>query len=339
VIIVSPLVGSEAQAKSVPAPRAGRRKPAGTPHPTPSIVRDPTRARLLAELDRKCQRRDDRAFAAQGGANGEVVAYGGDVVHAHDRGTAIDAVDDCGEGARVALAGPPEGEGADEVLARDRQQHRTAEGDDGVEMAQHLDRLRRGLGEVGPGVEHDAVGCDADLDRHRHAFAQERHDVGDHVVVVGELLALRLGARVHQHHPGPALGARDRQVDVAQPAHVVDEVGALGEHRARDRRFPRIDRDDQTQVDETGDEGRDATDLLVGNERINAGDPRLPTDVDDRRAGGGEHLGALDLGVDAVEQPAVGEGLRAGVHDPHDERLAGRRDEGAIAQPQHRRRA
>ena len=144
---------------------------------------------------------------------------------------------------------------------------------------------------------------------------------------------------MHQHDPGPVLGARDGQTDVAQATHVVDEMGALGEHRAGHLRLPCVDRDDHAELDEPGDEGRDAADLLVGVERIDAGDPRLATDIDDRGTGGGELLGARDLFVDSCVPPAVRERLRAGVDDPHDQRLANRRDEGAIAQPQHRRRA
>ena len=206
-------------------------------------------------------------------------------------------------------------------------------------MAQHFDGLRGGLGEIRSGVEHDAVDADTNVDRRRHALPQERHDVGDDVVVVGELLALRCGPRVHEHDPRTALGTRHCQVDVAQAAHVVDQMGALGEHGACDSWLPGVDRHDQAEVDEPGHERRDTADLLVRIEWIDAGDSRFTTDIDDRSSAGGELLGARDLVVDAVVQPTVGERLRAGVDDPHDQRFANRRDQGAIAQPQHRRRA
>ncbi len=221
--------------------------------------------------------------------------HGGDIVDAHDRRAAVDTVADRGERAGVAPARPPQRQGTDEVLARDRQQDRPAELDDGVEVAQHLDRLSGCLGEVRARVEHDAVDVDTHVDHLRHALPQERDDVGDDVVVVGELLALRRRPGVHHHDPGTALGTRDGQIDVAQATHVVDEVGALGEHGAGHLRLPRVDRHDHVESDEPGDEGRDTADLLVGVERVDAGDPRFTPDVDDRGSGGGELLGARDL--------------------------------------------
>ena len=79
---------------------------------------------------------------------------------------------------------------------------------------------------------------------HRAALLHERHDVAHDVSpVVGEVLHLGLGARVHEDQPGTVRGARVGQGRVAQSAHVVDEMRTGVEPRVRDRWLPRVDRD------------------------------------------------------------------------------------------------
>ena len=87
--------------------------------------------------------------------------HGGDVVDANDRGAAVKPSATAAS-VPASRSGPPQRQRADEVLARHGQQDRPAEGHDGFEMGQHVDRLGGRLGEIRAGVEHDAVDVDPD---------------------------------------------------------------------------------------------------------------------------------------------------------------------------------
>src|SRR5439155_7605078 len=108
----------------------------------------------------------------------------------------------------------------------------------------------RRLREVGPGIEHELLGSDAVGLGELHAIAQEGEDIGDDVVVMGEVLVLGFGAGVHHHEGGTGGGAGVGQLDVAQPADVVDDVGAGVDGGARHGRLPRVDGDGDAGGDE-----------------------------------------------------------------------------------------
>ena len=181
--------------------------------------------------------RGELAVAAQGGADGQEVARRRHVVDPQEVRPGVDPVRERGERAGPALARPAAGERADEVLARDGQQHRPAERQDRVEAPQHRDRLGGRLGEVRPRVEHDLLLPHPGGDRGRHPLLEEADDVGDHVVVAAgvEQRALRRHARVHDHERRARVGAHARQVRVAQAGDVVDDRRPGG-HRGRRHR-------------------------------------------------------------------------------------------------------
>ena len=119
-----------------------------------------------------------------------------------------------------------------------------------LEAAQDGDRLRRRLGEVRAGIEHDLLGANPACARERHALGEEARDVGEDVVVEVRVLQplLGRGARVHEHERRTALSADVRQLGVAQPADVVDDGRAGVDGRLRDRRLVRVDRDDRPEL-------------------------------------------------------------------------------------------
>src|SRR5690606_32578414 len=131
-----------------PRPRAAGRPPetprlraAGRPPETPRL-----RAALPAERLGQRERLRDLLPARQHRRHPQVVGHHADVVDAEDRARAGERPD---RGQRPAqpLAGRLAGDRADEVLARQGQQHRVPERPHAVELAQHPDGLVRGLGE------------------------------------------------------------------------------------------------------------------------------------------------------------------------------------------------
>jgi hypothetical protein len=117
------------------------------------------------------------------------------------------------------------------------------EGLQAIELAQDRDRLRGRLGEIGAGVEDQLLEGDAVVEREVDPLAQEGLDVGRDVVVVGERLALGLGARVHEHEGRAGARRELGQPGVAQPADVVEHHRPGLQGRARHLGLPRVDRD------------------------------------------------------------------------------------------------
>ena len=79
-------------------------------------------------------------------------------MHAEDVRALLHAVGERGQRAGQARARRAPGEGADEVLARDRHQQRPPELVQAPHLRQQPDRLRRRLGEVGTGIEDQLLG-------------------------------------------------------------------------------------------------------------------------------------------------------------------------------------
>ena len=76
------------------------------------------------------------------------------------------------------------GDHPQEVLARDRQEDRTAEHLKLVESAEDLDAVARGLRVVEPRVEDDLLAPDPELEGGVDALAQKREDIDDRILVV-----------------------------------------------------------------------------------------------------------------------------------------------------------
>ena len=162
----------------------------------------------------------------------------------------IDAVGQCRQRARQALARRARGERADEVLARDRQQQRTLQLVQTAQLHEQLCGLGRRLGEVGPGIDDQLLPLDARGDRRGYALAQKgEHLRGDVAVALGvPQPPPGRRERVHDHQRGSGLGAHLRQPRVAQAAGVVDDDRARRDRRARDRRLVRVRRDDRPEL-------------------------------------------------------------------------------------------
>ena len=165
-------------------------------------------------------------------------------------------------------------------------------------------------------------------------LGEERQHVIDDVVVGRELLALGCGSGVHHDEGGAGVGAAAGDGRVAQSADVVDERGAGIEDGGGDRRLPRVDRNGDAGGDEAAHERHDARRFVGRVAGRRGGDARLAADIDDRRAVGDEGEGPVDLGVEARQITAVGEGVGAGVDDAHEERLARPELDDASREPQ-----
>ena len=215
---------------------------------------------------------------------------------------------------------------AEEVLARDRQQHRVPERAHDVEPAQDRDRLGRRLGEVRARVEHDLPLPHPARARHRDPLGEEVRDVRDDVVVGAgiEPRALRLDARVHDHERCAGAGADVGERRVAQARDVVDHARPRRDRRLRDLRLVGVDRDQHVVLgDDPLDHRHHALDLQRGGDgRAQAGG-RLAADVDDRRARRHVRGGAGGPRGEVGQLAAVGERVGRRVDDAHQQRRAG----------------
>ena len=215
---------------------------------------------------------------------------------------------------------------AEEVLARDRQQHGMPERAHGVEPPQHRDGLRRRLGEVGARVEHDLPLPHPARARHRDALGQEADDVLDHVVVGAgiEQRPLRLDPRVHDHERRAGARADVGERRVAQARDVVDHARARRDRRLRDLRLVGVDRDEHVVLgDDPLDQRHHALDLLGGGDGRAHADRRLAADVDDRRARRHVRGGAGGARLEVGQLAGVGERVGRRVDDAHQQRRAG----------------
>jgi hypothetical protein len=167
-----------------------------------------------------------------------------------------------------------------------------------------------------------------------HPFAQERLDVGRDVAVFGECLLLGLGARVHHDQGGAGPRGEVGQPWVAQPADVVEHRGPGVQRGTRHGGLPRVDGDAHPLRGEALDEGHDARGLLLGSGRRGVGHARLRPDVDEVGALGDQLESPRHLVLERVQAHRVGEGVVAGVDDPHDQRAPRLHGDGAVAQTQ-----
>ena len=271
-------------------------------------------------------------------AHGEEVGRGAHVMHPDRVRAGVRRPADRGQRRRPAIAGPATGDRTEEVLARDGQQQRAAERVEQVEPPQHRDRLRRSLGEVRPWIEQQLLGVHPGVLGDRDPLPEEVPHIDDDVLVEAgvEQRLLRLGARVHQHQAGARRRADVRQRELPQPGDVVDELRAGRDRRLRDRRLVGVDGDDHVELARDPlDHGHHARGLLVGGHRRTAAERRLAADVDDPRARRDQLARPRDARLDVGQLAGVGERVRRGVDDAHQQRRARERD----PRPAHAQRA
>ena len=295
-----PPEGNRCRWASGPALRcSGRRPVMGVTNPS----------RLCGRIHfRASSSRVERAhllLAAQHPPHVEEVAHGGDVVHAHDRRARVGGPAARGERPGQALGRRAARDRAQEVLARDRQQQRPAERAQPLEVAQHRDRLRRRLGEVRARVEHELLvarrpGARATA----HALAQERHDVGDDVVVVGEALVLRRRARVHDDERR-ARRARRASASAGSRSPLTSLIIAApaSQRRVGDAALVRVDRDaDALGHQRARTSGTTRAASVLGGALGAVGDARLAADVDEVGARPRRARARAPGALDAVER-------------------------------------
>jgi len=213
---------------------------------------------------------------------------------------------------------------ADEVLARQRHEHRVAERDQLVEPAGQLERVPRVLAEVVGRVDDDRVrsyACGGGLSSQlADASCHLREDV-----VVAD--TVRVGAwqeatRVRAHDAGVVLGHDVAKLVVGPGPRVVDQIGTCLEHLVGDLAAPGVHADHQGRVaipDGKHEVDDPAAFLVDGHLRSVPG--LHPTDVDDPRA-------VLDGAVDGAQGVAprerrapVVERVRRAVDDRHHHEL------------------
>jgi hypothetical protein len=223
---------------------------------------------------------------------------------------------------------------ADEVLVRQRHQHRPPGCGELVQAAADLQGLPGVLVEVVRRVDEDAVAAHAALHRVFGQPGDGRDHVGDDIGVPGAVRATarREPARVGADQAGPGVGRDAGDPGVRAAPRVVDQVGpgvdsgpghfgpprVYGDHHVRE---PLAD----------GRDGRDGTPALLGGPHLRTRARLDPADVDDVRTGRhGPVDGAQgDIGVERGS--VVVERVRRAVHDGHHRVVA--RAERAAAEP------
>ncbi len=216
---------------------------------------------------------------------------------------------------------------ADETLPRRADQHRHAEGGEGVSTAKQLQVLRGGLAETDAGVDGDPVTPDAGGQGEVDLPAKEIGNLGDDVAIHGPILHGRGRAlHVHEHDGGASLSGEGRQGGVvAQSGDVVDAGGAGVEGGGGDLGPTRVDEDRGVEAGaaDAGDDGHDSAPLLRRVDGIRARPRRLAADVEQVGAVGDQLPGAGDGGGRIQELPAVAERVGRHVDDAHHQRPSG----------------
>jgi len=154
-------------------------------------------------------------------------------------------------------------------------------------------------------------------------LAQEAEHVGHHVLVAIRVLQalLRGRARVHDHERRARPRAHLRKRGVPQAGDVVDDHGAGLDRRLGDGGLVRVHRHDGAEVvHQPPHEGHDALELLVDLDGRPVRDARLAADVEPVGAVGEQAPGMRDARVERAVDAAVGERVRRGVDDAHEQR-------------------
>ncbi len=208
----------------------------------------------------------------------------------------------------------------EEALPRGAQQYRDPGGHQFRQAMQQRPIVLSCLGESQPGVDHQLGRVDARGHRVVHAGEQVGAHFGHHIAVVRyQVRAVRRHrAPVHQHpwHTGFGHQRCHRRVGPST-GHVVDDLRAVLQRRARHSRVHGVDADGNSLCSKLFDDGHDAGRLRLGVDPSRTGPGRLTPDVDDARAFGSQRQTMLDGAVGVEVAPAVGERVVSDVENPH----------------------
>ena len=158
-----------------------------------------------------------------------------------------------------------------------------------AERAQHLDRLRRRLAEVRPGIERSAARTPRRAERAsaiRSAGSSRTSSTTSSSRLGSSSFCLGAARVCISTSAGAGLSADVGQLGVAQAADVVDDRRAGGDRGARHRRLVGVDRDERAEL--AGDRSISGTTRSISSsalDRRTVGDARLAADVD--------HVGAV----------------------------------------------
>ena len=264
--------------------------------------------------------------AADGLPDAQRLARLGDVVDAHHLDPLPHAPQHGGDGTwqpRLGRALP--GDMADEALARDAEQDRTAEAVEEREIGEDREVVLHELAEADAGIDRDPVARDAGRLACRDARREMIVDLGRRVCVDGLFLhRLGIALAVHQDHRDAK--ARDRGeclVVMGQRGDVVDDARTLADGKLHHPRLAGVDGNDGIRLglSERLDHRQGAHQFLFVADGIGTGAGRFPADIEESGArrdllpGTGERL--FGAGVVA----AVGKAVGGDVDHSHDARF------------------
>ena len=198
----------------------------------------------------------------------------------------------------------------------------TGWGEEAVQVGEEGEVVVGGFSEADAWVEEEGVLGDTVGGAGGGDGFEEGSDFGEKVGVVW-LVLHGFWLVLHMHNDCTGLGFGDgfAHEGVFQAVDVIDEVGTGSECRAGDFGFTGVDGEgDVWEGGELFDDGDGAAEFFIEGDGLGAGACGFAADVDDVGAEGDHGLGVGD-GFSGLEEGAsVGEGIRGGVEDSHEER-------------------
>lgn len=207
-----------------------------------------------------------------------------------------------------------------------------------VERAEEIEVVGEGFSETDAGVVAEVFRRDSGGGESGMAFFEIGADFGDNVVVVrSDLHGARFAFHVHDDDAATGGGAEGGHFRIsAETGDVVDDVRSGIERGAGDGGFRSVDGNEPVPFGtEGGDEGGGAADFLVGVDGAGTRAGGFAAHVDDSGTFGDHEAGMGEGVLKVAVPPSIGEGIRGGVEDSHDEGAAAEIDGTAAGFPNH----
>ena len=209
----------------------------------------------------------------------------------------------------------------DEGLARGADEYRPPQHREFAEAIEQLQVVLEALAEADSRVDENPVGVDPGGRGAADPRGQLRDHLAEQVVVVRGLLH-GAGRPLHVHDDERRPGAGDDVAETrveAQRRDVVDDRRPGCKGRLRHGGLRGVDAHRHAGArGQLPDDGHHAAQLLLLGDRFGAGARRLAADVEDVGPLARETQAVLDRRRRVEERPAVREGVRGDVDDPHD---------------------
>lgn len=253
---------------------------------------------------------------------------------ADDPGSILNREQCRGNARRRALAHGPPGDLAEHALARDAHEERVARRGDRGQPREERDVVREILGEAEAGVERNALARDA---RRLERAGPRDEEVAHlrHHVCVARLGLHRLRRAHHVHDAEAHAGARHglHGARRAEPRDVVHHRAAGVDGLPHHAGLHRVHGDGDPLARQRAHHRDHAGGLLFLGHRRRARPGGLAADIHEVRAVRRERKPVRDGAARVEEAPAVREGVRRDVDDPHHPRAREIEREVAAAQP------